>query len=176
MIINQIGYSKDILDKRYFLYTWLDSKVNLSLVINSALLGFSYVLLEKGDVLIVSKILVIIAVLLISVSIFICLRLTNPAMKSPIWKKYNNKMIVKQPRTSIGIENFEPEEYKRTMKKIDLELMLEYNLDQIIKMNAIVNNSSRQLKKIVNLSSFALLILVFAFIYPYVKQLVISLF
>ncbi|MGV6832544.1 MAG: hypothetical protein ACWA5P_13405 [bacterium] len=162
---SQLSYSQDILDKRYILYNWLDTKVNLSLAINSALLGFSYILLrnEVGSDLII-KSLIIVAMTIIGVCIYLCLTLTNPAMKSKIWKIKKDKLINKQPRTSVGIKEFEPDEYYDFLMNISQKEMIRYNVDQIVKMNAIVLRSSKKLKSIVTLSAISLIILVLTLI------------
>ena len=168
-IKERIEYSKDILEKRYQLYTWLDTKVNLSLVINTALLGFAYILIERSEVekLLICQILIILAILFVGISVFFCLFLIKPAMKSPLWKKYSDQLVEKQPRTSIGIETFSPKEYIKYMNKISLGDMLQFNLDQILKMNRIVNNYSRRLKLIITLSASALVFLIITLLIPY---------
>ena len=167
IIKERIEYSKDILDKRYHLYTWMETKINLSLMINTILLGFSYFLLDKST-FICSQILIILSILLIGYSLLKCLFLINPIMKSTLWKKHGKKLIDKQPRISIGIETFEIEEYHNCMKIMSLKDMLKYNVDQILKMNRIVNTYSRQLKYIIRLSACALLCLIIALLFPYI--------
>ena len=165
----QLSYSHDILDKRYVLYNWLDTKVNLSLAINSALLGFSYILLknEVGTNLLFIKAMIVLAMTLIGVCIYLCLTLTNPAMKSKIWKRKKDKLITKQPRTSVGIAEFEPDEYFSFLRNLEKPEMLKYNVDQIVKMNAIVIRASKKLKAIVTLSALSLILLLITLIIDY---------
>ncbi|MFK7953080.1 MAG: hypothetical protein AB8B73_09555 [Ekhidna sp.] len=169
----KLSYTKDILDKRYALYSWLDTKTNLSLAINSALLGFSYLLLNNHNEveIIYIKIIILISVLLIGFSILISLSLTNPTMKTPIWKMKKSSLIDKQPRTSIGIALYEPDEYLNHMLTINTTEMITYNSDQIVKMNSNINLASKKLKTIVRLSSIALILLVIAILWNYTHQL-----
>jgi hypothetical protein len=162
----RLAYSQDILNKRYDLYTWMDGKARLSLTINSVLFGFSYWLIINYSGSAVSKALIITGIIVLGVSILVLLTVVLPTMKSPIWKKIPNQLIVKQPRTIIGVNEFENQsEYLKTIQSLTIDDMLKYNVDQIWKMNKIVLVSSERMVLAIWLARMAVTLLICALLY-----------
>jgi len=162
----RLAYSQDILNKRYDFYTWMDGKARLSLTINSVLLGFSYWLVTNhgGDV--VSKYLIVAGIIVLSMSILILLTVALPAMKSPVWKQIPDQLIIKQPRTVIGVNEFkDPAEYVKTVRSLAVDDMIGYNADQIWKMNKIVLVNSSRMSFATRFTSLAVIFLVSALLY-----------
>ncbi len=167
----RLAYSQDILNKRYDLYTWIDGKARISLTINSVLLGFSYWLVTNHSGDNVTKALIIFGIFILSISIMVLLTVALPAMKSPVWKKIPNQLIVKQPRTVIGVNEFKnPSKYLETIRSLTIDDMINYNVDQIWKMNKIVLVSSNRMALSTWLIRLAVVVLVCAFLYANVMS------
>lgn len=145
------NFATHILDKRYELYCWIETKINLLLLINTVLASICYFLIYESIefvVPLVPNFLIFAAMIFLFASIIQCLVLIIPKMKSPIWKtKDKEELIVKQIRSSIGIEEFTPEEYREKFRTLDFNTIIDMNVDQIKKMNSIIIAASNGIRR-----------------------------
>lgn len=158
----RLAYCQDILNKRYDLYTWIDGKARIALSVNGLFLGLSYWLLKNGSEKIVFQLPMFIGITALVLSILVLLTVALPAMMSPAWKTMPEKLIIKQPRTAVGINEFKgPAEYMETIKSLTMGQMIEYNVDQIWKMNKIILDGSKKVSlasRIIGISTCLILV------------------
>lgn len=137
---DQIEYTQDILDKRYFLYSWCETKNATLAAVNSFLLGAQFVAINAlfENKAVFNLPLMVAAGLLYATATIIVLWHVEPLMRSGRLKGQRNV------RSVMGVEQYgSKEEYFRAIQLLDLPSMLRHNTDQIYGMNRnIMKNQS----------------------------------
>jgi len=151
-----LDYSLDILEKKYSLYMWCETKVQTLVTLNGLLLAGVFVIVGNiGASGLLSMSLLAITLTFLFSSLVISLWHINPLM-------YSGRTKLKNLRTTIGTEAYSSnQEYINEMMNLNIRKMIELDAEQIRGMNRNVMRDQRAIKWGVRLTAFAVIFLVF---------------
>jgi hypothetical protein len=146
-----LEYSLDILEKKYDLYMWCETKVHTLVTLNGLLLGGIFVLVSSHKVSgVISLSLLGATLLFLLSSLFLALWHVKPLM-------YSGRTKLKNLRTTIGTEAYSSnEEYIAEMMNLTISKMIELDAEQIRGMNRNIMMNQRAIKWGVRLTATAI--------------------
>jgi hypothetical protein len=131
-------FSQSILDRRYALEAWLDSRSNWLLSIQSILVGAVLVFATKADLHEPAIVLVAASLFALLGGLGVSLYRSIPKFRSRRQMAGDGEFGARNPRTTFGIETFGAHEYRELMCALTMSEMIAYNADQIRQVNAVL--------------------------------------
>jgi hypothetical protein len=131
-------FSQSILDRRYALEAWLDSRSNWLLSIQSILVGVVLVFATKANLHEPAIAFVAASLFALLVGVGVSLYRSIPRFRSRRQMAGDGEFGARNPRTTFGIETFGAHEYRDLMCSLSISEMVAYNADQIRQVNAVL--------------------------------------
>ena len=131
-------FSQSILDRRYALEAWLDSRSNWLLSIQSILVGAVLIFATKANLSVPAIIFVAASLFALLAGLGVSLYRSIPKFRSRRQISGDGEFGTRNPRTTLGIETFGAHEYRELMCSLSISEMIAYNADQIRQVNAVV--------------------------------------
>jgi hypothetical protein len=131
-------FSQSILDRRYALEAWLDSRANWLLSVQSILVGAVLVFATKTTLHAPAIVLVAASLSVLVAGLGVSLYRSIPRFRSRRQIAGDGDFGTRNPRTTFGIETFEAHEYRELLCSLSIPEMIAYNADQIRQVNAIL--------------------------------------
>jgi hypothetical protein len=138
-----LDFSQNILDRRFALESWLDSRSNWLLSIQSILVGAVLLFATKSKLDGLAAILVAASLLAFAIGLGFSLYRSVPKFRSRRQIAGQGGFDPRNPRTTLGIETFGAEEYRALLCSLTVSEMIACNADQIRQVNAIVMEELR---------------------------------
>jgi hypothetical protein len=168
-IKERIEYTNHILDKKFELYEWINSKANIMVVINTALLSLAMFAIDKWITPTGFNYkqcwfwLWLLSTASLAGGICLSLFVAIPTVKSGIWKKHKKELIAGSLRTVMGISSMTPSNYQKRMEQVTEEEMLQNNADEIVKVNYNISIDICLLRWTAGLTLFGIVLLISSF-------------
>jgi len=132
------NWTLDIIDKEYSLYSWNDEKIQSILTIDASLMVGLFVVLQVKNLSNI-KDFIVVALLFLLASIFICVVHSVPKLNSKIGNELNLRTMI-GIKTFISNERFfknskaflAKDQYLSELKEYNVQKMLEDNASQIV--------------------------------------------
>jgi hypothetical protein len=133
-----LEFSQNILDRRYALEAWLDSRSNWLLSIQSILVGAVLIFATKADVDPAARVFAGASLIAFTAGVAFSLYRSIPRFRSRRQVSGQGGFDNRNPRTTFGIETYESSEYEGLLSSLTVSQMIAFNADQIRQVNAIL--------------------------------------
>lgn len=147
---DKIEYTNHILEIKFGLYEWINSKAGIMVGFNTAVLSAALFVFDKWMKAACWRewwfwwLLVSIVALIMSIILSIVIAI--PIIRSRINDKHPDEVLIKSVRTVVGIRSMSPNGYFEMVKSLTEEEMLRHNTDEIVKVNYNIDRDSFDLK------------------------------
>jgi hypothetical protein len=140
----KLTFAQHILDKRFHLELWLDGRVNSSLTLNAILGSMSVFLLDHlASSAPIARPIVMLGILFFTADLLLCSYLKIPRFIARKQHGQEVHYLAGNVRTTIDIEAYTAENYRKKFETLTAEEMILYTADQIKHVNSLIVQERR---------------------------------